>query len=175
MQKVGFGKCDVYVKDLEAESPAWVKTPTPVDQSTVLTPTKGEKKEAKVEGGDTEDVLYSKSAYALAYQIRKTSNREMPIKHKDGVVDHRYAVVVVPREGMEGIPGPYIAESAVSVEDSFSTTDGGTDLFTHDAILPEDGSERKVKWGHFTVTKAADGGAISITANGVDFDKETTL
>ena len=166
-RKIGWGKPDTYVKDLEAANPEWLLTPTAVEKSTQLTPTKGEKKEGKIEGGDNEDVLYGANNYELAYQIRRTSNKEMPIKHFDGVVDHHYAVVVIPQN--REAPGPYIAESAVSVEDGFTTDDGGTDLYTHSAVLP-DGEKRKVKWGKYTVTNEA--GKIKITASGEDFGKD---
>lgn len=165
-RKVGWGKPDTYVKDLEAENPEWILTPPAVENSTQLTPTKGTKKEATIEGGDNEDVLYGANNYALAYQIRRTSNKEMPIRHDDGVVDHHYAVVVIPRN--RTAPGPYIAESAVSVEDAFSTEEGGTDLYTHDAVLP-DGEKKKVKWGTYEVTKDEATGKIKISAKGEDF------
>ena len=172
VRKVGWGKPDIYLKDLEATSPKWFKAPTPAQNTTNLTPTKGDKQEAKLEGGDNEDVLYNASNYALAYQIRRTSNKKMPISHVDGVVDHHYAVVVVPKN--RTAPGPYIAESAVSVEDAFSTTEGGTDLYTHDALLPE-GEERKVKWGTYAVT-GDDASGYEITATGDDFgDTPVTL
>lgn len=163
-QRVGWGKPTILIKDIEAEGAGWQKCPTPVESSTQLTPTKGDKKEAKIEGGDNEDVLYGASNYALAYQIRRTSNKKMPIRHEDGVVAHHYAVIVIPQNAES--PGCYIADSAVSVEDAFSTTDGGTDLYTHDAVLPE-GEKRKVKWGVFALTD--DGGTISVTATGEDF------
>lgn len=164
-RKVGWGKPDIYVKDLEATDGKWSKIPTPMDGTTQLTPTKGDKKEAKLEGGDNEDVMYLANNYALAYQIRRTSNKEMPIKHTDGVVEHHYGVVVVPQN--KTAPGCYIAESAVSVEDAFDTTEGGTDLYTHDAVVPSDDS-KKVKWGTFEVTEGTDG-AITIKGKGGDF------
>jgi len=42
------------------------------------------------------------------------------------------------------VPGPYIADSAVSLEDPFDTTDGGQLTYTHDAITPVTGNT--VKW-----------------------------
>lgn len=167
VKKVGWGKPSIFIKDLETENAGWEKVPTPVEKSTNLTPTKGEKKEAKIEGGDSEDVLYGANNYALAYQIRRTSNKKMPIKHNDGVVDHHYAAVVVPQNTKA--PGCYIADSAVSVEDGFTTDDGGTDLYTHDAVLP-DGEKKKVKWGQFNVTENE--GTITIKATGDDFGED---
>ena len=163
-RKVGWGKPDIYVKDLDAATPAWAKAPTPVEGTTKLSPSKGEKMEAKIEGGDNEDVLYKANNYDLAYQIRKTSNKEMPIKHSDGVVDHRYAVVVIPQNRQA--PGPYVPESSVTVEDAFDTKEGGTDLFTHSAVKPSDDG-KKVRWGVYTVTE--DAGKTTIKASGGDF------
>ena len=75
----------------------------------------------------------------------------MPIKHIDGIVAHNYGVIVVPAD--DKVPSAcYIERSVVSVEDAFSTQEGGTDLYTHDAVKPDDGS-RMVKWGQITVTK----------------------
>ena len=173
MAIIGWGRCAIYVKDLDASEQKWEKQATPVENSTQLTPTKGSKQEAKIEGGENEDVRYGTNNYALAYQIRKAKGRKPVIEHVDGVVAHNYAVVVIP-EDPEVPSGLYIASSAVSVEDSFSTQEGGADLFTHDALKPSDGS-RLVKWGVFTVTD--NGGTITIKAkaNEGDFTTETTL
>lgn len=167
--KVGMGKCNVYVKDLEAETPKWLKVPTPVQNSTQLNPAQGEKQEAKVEGGDNEDVVYGKNNYSAVMQIRRTSNRDMPIKHIDGTVAHNYALACVPRGSKEGVPGFYIPNSSVQVQDSFTTTDGGTDLYTFDALAPdgEDEDAKKVRWGVLTVTESD--GNITITGKGGDF------
>lgn len=162
---VGWGKPGIYLKDLEAETPEWQESPTPAENTTKLTPTKGDKREALLEGGDPEDVKYNKNKYTLEYQIRRTSKKKMPIRHEDGVVAHHYAVVIVPENA--AAPGPYMAESAVTVDDAFSTADGGTDLYQHDAVVPED-QGRKVRWGRYEVTKT-EGGKISIKAFGEDF------
>lgn len=173
----GWGKPGIYLKDLDAEDPAWEEAPTPAENTTKLTPTKGNKQEALLEGGDPEDIKYGKNKYALEYQIRRTSKKKMPIAHEDGVVAHRYAVVVVPEN--TAAPGPYVPESVVSVDDAFTTADGGTDLYQHDAVVPED-KGKKVRWGTYTVTKTkgAEGGneTITIKAKGPDFgDSEVEI
>lgn len=168
MATIGWGKPKyLLVKDLDATTPKWVKVPTPVENSTQLTPTKGSKQEAKIEGGENEDVRYGANNYALAYQVRRAKNKTMPIKHVDGVVAHNYAAIVVPED--DSVPSAcYIAKSAVSVEDAFSTQEGGTDLYTHDVTKPDDGS-RMVKWGTIKVTESTDGEIASIKATGEDF------
>lgn len=174
MANIGWGKASVYIHDLDTENSGWAQVPTPVENTTNLTPTKGSKQEAKLEGGENEDVRYGANNYALAYQIRRAKNKLMPIKHVDGVVDHNYAVIVVPED--DKVPaGCYIERTAVSVEDAFSTQEGGTDLYTHDAVKPDDGS-RMVKWGQFTVTKDAQGKITKIVAKGDDFgENEKTI
>lgn len=166
MAQIGWGKCSVYVCDLSATTAKWEKLPTPMEGTTQLSVTKGTKSEAKIEGGENEDVRYGANTYALAYQIRKAKGRTAVISHIDGVVAHNYAVVVVPED--PAVPsGLYIPLSAVSVEDAFSTTDGGTDLYTHDALKPTDGG-KQVKWGAIAVTEV-DGEITEIKGTGGDF------
>lgn len=51
MAVIGWGKPRVFIKDLDASAPKWEELPTPVEDSTQLTTTKGDKQEAKIEGG----------------------------------------------------------------------------------------------------------------------------
>lgn len=62
-----------------------------VENSTKLTPTKGEKKEAKVEGGENEAVKYAKNTFAFEFEIRAAKGRTKPIDDEDGVVTGEYA------------------------------------------------------------------------------------
>ena len=68
----------------------------PVEGSTKLTPTKGEKKEAKVEGGENEAVKYAKSTYTFEFEIRAAKGRTKPIEDEDGVVADEYAFRLTP-------------------------------------------------------------------------------
>ena len=59
---IEFGKCGAN----GAAPTTWTKLAyDPVESSTKLTPTKGEKKEAKVEGGENEAVKYARNTYAF--------------------------------------------------------------------------------------------------------------
>lgn len=156
MATIGWGLPRIFIKDLDA-TPAgnWEEVPTPVENSTQLTTTKGDKQEAKLEGGANEDVRYSKNTYALSYQIRIAKGKTMPFEHVDGIVAHNYAVAVQPEDPL--VPGIMIDKSVVSAEDSFTTEEGGSITYTHDALQPEEGAQ--VKWGIIKVTESA--GAIS--------------
>lgn len=156
MAVIGWGKPRIFIKDLDAVPAAsWTEVPTPVENSTQLTTTKGDKQEAKLEGGANEDVRYNKNTYALAYQIRVAKNKVMPFEHEDGIIAHNYAVAVQPEDPL--VPGIMIEKSVVSAEDSFTTEEGGSVIYTHDALQPDSGSQ--VKWGPIKVTEGS--GTIS--------------
>ncbi len=155
MAQIGWGKPRIFIKDLDADSAAWKEVPTPVENSTTLTPTKGDKQEAKLEGGANEDVRYASNTYALAYQIRIAKGKTMPFEHNDGIVAHQYAVAVQPEDPL--VPGIMIDRSTVSAEDNFTTEEGGSITYTHDALKPDAGNQ--VKWGVIKVTESA--GSIS--------------
>ena len=139
---IGWGKCSIIVKDLDAAEGKWTKLPTPKESTATLSTTKGDKKEATVEGGEVEDVKYSKSKYALSYAYRRNTDRKKLIADTDGVVAHRYAIFLQPEN--PNVPGPKIETTIVSVEEAFDTTDGGLLTYTHDAITASDG--KTVKW-----------------------------
>lgn len=155
MSVLGWGKPRIFVKDLDVTSPVWEELPTPVEDSTSLETTKGDKQEAKIEGGENEDVKYGRNTYALNLNIRAAKGRERPISDEDGVVSHNYAVVVQPEDATN--QGFAIEKSSVSVEDTFTAADGGVWAYSFDALKPASG--KQVKWGVVTVTES--GGSIS--------------
>lgn len=135
---IGWGKCSIIVKDLDEANSKWTKIPTPKESTTNLSTTKGDKKEATIEGGDVEDVKYTKNKYAITYAYRVNEDRSKCIPDNDGVVAHRYAIFVQP-ENIK-VPGPRIETTVVSTEDGFDTTDGGLFTYTHDAVSAADGN-----------------------------------
>ena len=54
MAVIGWGKPRIFVKDLDDQSAKWIELPTPVEDSTQLSTEKGDKQEAKIEGGENE-------------------------------------------------------------------------------------------------------------------------
>lgn len=161
---IGWGKPRIFIKNLSETNGKWKEIPTPAEGSVQLTPTKGDKKEVKLEGGDNEDVKYGKNNYEMVYQIRVADNKVMPIQHDEGVVEDEYAIALQPEN--PNVPGFIIDKSRVSVEDPFSTEEGGEWTYTHDALKPDKG--KKVKWGVITVTGSE--GNFEVTGEGEDFD-----
>lgn len=150
MSLLGWGKCKVFIKDIDASNSSWVELPTPVENSTILETTKGDKQEAKIEGGENEDVRYSKSTYALNLNIRAAKGRNKPIADSDGTITNNYAVAVQP-EDPEAV-GIMIDKAKPSVADTFSTEEGAIWEYTFDALKPATGDQCKM--GVIAVTEA---------------------
>lgn len=156
MAVIGWGKPRIFIKDLDASAPKWEELPTPVEDSTQLETTKGDKQEAKIEGGENEDVKYGKNTYALTLNIRAAKGRKRPISDNDGVVAHNYAIALQPED--KDVQGFCMEKTTVSVEDSFSTVDGGVWAYTFDALKP-DADKKQIQWGKIIVTESS--GTIS--------------
>lgn len=156
MAVIGWGKPRIFIKRLDGDGAGtWKEVPTPMQDSTTLETTKGDKTEAKLEGGSNEDVKYSANTYALSYTIRMAKGKTQPFEQNDGYVEGEYALALQPED--PNVPGFMIDKSVVSAEDGFSTTDGGTIVYTHDALKPDSGNQ--VKWGVISVSES--GGSIS--------------
>ncbi|WP_294470914.1 hypothetical protein [uncultured Bacteroides sp.] len=135
---IEFGKCGAN----GALPTEWTKLSCdPVEGSTKLTPTKGEKKEAKVEGGENEAVKYARNTYAFEFEIRAAKGRVKPILDSDGVVEGEYAFRVTPEDATcEGI---LIERSIVSLEESYDTAEGRKWKYTVDVLKPNEGNQVK--------------------------------
>lgn len=152
MSVLGWGKCRLFVKDVDESNAKWKEFPTPVEGSTTLETTKGDKQEAKVEGGENEDVRYAKSTYTLNANIRAAKGRIKPIKDEDGIIAHNYAVAVQP-EDPEAI-GIYIPKAKPSVNDTWSTEEGGIWEYAFDALKNE--GTTQIQMGVIKVTGSGD-------------------
>lgn len=162
MAEIGWGKPTIICKKIGGD--AYIKFPAGIENSTILSTTKGAKKEAKIEGGENEDVRYGKNTYALAVEIRDAKNRKRPLVDHDGIVEGEYEVWLQPED--KTLNGIYIAEAVVSVEDKWSAENGTSRVYTFDALKPADGSDQ-VKHGVVTIT----GEGNNITA--VEFIEDT--
>lgn len=133
---ISWGKPRLAVAKIESGSTTiptsgWKLLPTPAQDSTVLTTEKGEKKEAKIEGGENEAVRYLKSTYALEFKIRAGVGRKKPFADNDGVIEGVYALALQPEN--PAAPGLYIGEGVLSVLTEFTAEEGLTYTYTLDA------------------------------------------
>lgn len=138
---LSWGKCTIWIGKLGASNAApssWTKVPTPVENSTILTATKGEKTEAKIEGGEVEAVRYGKNTYSLAFNIRAAKGRTKPVEDTNGTIEGNYAIKLQPED--KTVEGLNIKKATLSMLPSFSTADGTIWQYTADVIVPADGS-----------------------------------
>lgn len=144
--KLSWGKPRLFAKEEGGNS--WVELATPVEGSTELQTTKGDKLEAKIEGGLSEESRYKDSSYAVVYNIRKLKGRTSPFKSKNGVVSKHHSFLLMPEDSSN--LGFYIEDTTVSVDDTFNAADGANWAFRHEALAAKTGNT--VKWGTVTIT-----------------------
>lgn len=116
-----------------------------VDGTMQLNPTKGDKKEAIVEGGDVEAVRYSKNKNQVQFEMRKGldngENRKELLEHNDGIVPGEYQYLCQPENPK--VEGLKIDRCIVSIEDTYNAADGARWRFTLDALKPKFGNQVK--------------------------------
>lgn len=132
---ISWGKPTIFVKDLDTVGANWLKLDTPKEDTTTLTPTKGDVLEATEEGGGTVEKKTKKSTYELAYQLFIKKGKAQPFKTIDGVIEGNWAVAVQPED--PELPGVYIGKSTIGAEEAFTSADGGLITYTHSALIPE--------------------------------------
>jgi len=143
MAKIPWGKPRLFAFNADVIGSNAYELPTPVEDSTELTPTKGDKLEAKIEGGENEDVKYKRSTYALAFNIRKAKGRKPPFPSRDGVVNDHYGILLMPED--PSTEGFLIESNTVGIDDTFTAADGAIWACQADAVAAEEGDT--VKWG----------------------------
>lgn len=146
MAKIPWGKPTLFT--FKEGSTVAYKLPTPVEDSTELSSEKGDKLEAKIEGGANEDVKYKRSTYGLAFNIRKLTGRKPPYPSVDGVVNDIYGMLLMPEDPTT--EGFYIERGSVSIDEPFTAADGAMWNCQLDALEPEEGNT--VKWGTVEVS-----------------------
>lgn len=149
MKELSWGRGTLYAQKNGDETNPVIVFPTACEGTTTLSTARGEKKEAKVEGGSVEAVRYGANAYSGELQIRNGADENgqqsvKPVPDNDGVIEGTYKLWYEPENPQA--PGFHIANAVLGVEDSFTASDGATWKYTFDALKPSDGSNT-VKWG----------------------------
>lgn len=151
MSTLSWGKCRVIVRKY-GETGELTELPTPVEESTTLETTEGDKLEAKIEGGEYEDIKYKSATYALSLQIRLAKGRAKPFVDNDGVVADNYEVFIIPED--EACYSIHIPKASVSATLDFSTADGLNITYSFNALKPSSTSSQ-IKVGKATITEAS--------------------
>lgn len=164
--ELSWGKPTIKIGKLGANGAApttLTDIPTPVENSTKLTPTKGTKKEAKIEGGENEAVKYAANTYVFEFEIRAGKGRTKPVEDVDGVIAGEYAVKLQPEDPT--VEGIVIDRSTMSMEETFDTENGKKWKYTFDVLKPKAGNQVKHEVVNFSgagslkIVISGDGGA----------------
>lgn len=158
MATVSWGKPRIVVKKVGGSS--YIVMPTPAEGSTSLETSQGDKMEAKIEGGEYEDVKYNANTYALSFQIRVTKGRTMPIEHNDGVVSDDYELWLQPED--PACPGIHIAKASVNAQTAYTSSEGLSVTYTFDA-LKKDATTPQLEHGVVTYTEEEAGTVTAAT------------
>jgi hypothetical protein len=135
---VSWGKPKISIRKI-ADGEEWKVFATPVEDSTQLNPTKGDKLEAPIEGGGNEAVKYKKNTNELVFDVRQVPERNDPITEVDGVVDGEYEIKIEPEN--TAALAAHIKRSACSVETKYTAADGIVKTYTFDVLQPEEGAQ----------------------------------
>ncbi|MBQ4394379.1 MAG: BACON domain-containing protein [Paludibacteraceae bacterium] len=153
MSKISWGKPTILLKDLDEPGSNWKKIPTPVEDSTVLEIEEGEVLEAKIEGGETEDEKHQRNKANLTMEIRAAKDRHLIARDNDGVINHHFAVAVIPEDN--AAPGLLIDRASMHATPSYSCKEGIKRSYKMGALVPDDESH-SVKIGTINVTRSGD-------------------
>lgn len=142
---ISWGKCIIEYATSTNGAPAqnaeWKALETPKENTTKLSTTAGEKKEAKEEGGGVIDRRKAKNTYTLEFDLFYKKTTTPPFEHDDGIVPGNFAFRVTPED--ETCIGIQIDNSIVSVEDSYSTEYGILIHVVVDCLKPSRGNTVK--------------------------------
>jgi hypothetical protein len=173
MSKVGWGKPLLeFAPVINGSMGAFIKLPTPVQDSTQLTTEKGNKLEAPLEGGELADVRYDKNKYTCEFELYRTKGATKPIPDDDGVILTEYALRITPEDPT--VDGWIMKRASVSVEDTWAANIGHKWKYTFEALKPETGKMLEVYLPvavtpdalNFPNAADATGKVINVTADG---------
>lgn len=172
MSVTSWGKCSIFIQKVGTKKNEWDKLDTPKEDSTQITPTKGDTMTQTEEGGGTVDRKTKKSTYEAAYQLFYKKAVAQPFQTIDGVIEGNYRLAIQPED--PELPGVYMGNTTVGAEEAYTTADGALITYTHSALIPDGDPVAKTtdakgedvycayRWRIITATKQS-GGKYALT------------
>ena len=172
MSVTSWGKCSIFIQKVGTKKNEWDKLDTPKEDSTQITPTKGDTMTQTEEGGGTVDRKTKKSTYEAAYQLFYKKAVAQPFQTIDGVIEGNYRLAIQPEDPK--LPGVYMGNTTVGAEEAYTTADGALITYTHSALIPDGDPVAKTtdakgedvycayRWRIITATKQS-GGKYALT------------
>ena len=157
MAQIGWGKNRHGVRDF-ANNKGWRELPTPAEDTWEVTTEKGDKLEAKLEGGKNQDVKYKENTNTITFDIRVAKGEKKPFADKNGIIANAYEYFSQP-EDPEVPAGIMVGRARISCEVKASDAEGMTLTYTVEPLEPADKTKDPMQMGKVTITEA--GGKIS--------------
>lgn len=127
-----------YVNGELPVTPTWTALPEIKQGTATLETEQGDKTEALDEAGDVVDVRFAKSKYTFSCSLYIKKNDTKPIEDSDGIITTNYAMRLTPEDS--AAMGFMFPKTNVSVQETWSSEEGGLWVYTFSAIKPESGS-----------------------------------
>lgn len=117
---------------------SWSALPEIKQGTATLETEQGDKTEALDEGGSVVDARYAKSKYTFSCSIFIKKGDSKPIEDVDGVVTTNYALRLTPED--PAAAGFLLPKTNVSVQETWSSEEGGLWVYTFSALKPDEGT-----------------------------------
>lgn len=127
-----------YVNGALPSTPTWATLAEIQQGSAQLATEQGEKTEALEEGGGVVDVRYGASKYTFTCSLYMKKGDTKPISDVDGVVTTNYSLRLTPED--TAAMGFQLVKCSVSVQETWTSADGGLWTYTFSALKPTSGT-----------------------------------
>jgi len=160
MAQIGWGKNRHAVRNISA-SGSWRELPTPVEESFELTTEKGDKQEAKLEGGAIKDIRYKQNTNAISFDVFVAKGEKKPFADVNGVVSDEFEYVSQPED--PAVPaGIYVHRARISCEVKSNDSEGMKLTYTVEPLAPASEATPPMEIGVVTFTES--NGSITAVA-----------
>mgnify|MGYP002622584386 CR=1 FL=1 len=167
MANIGWGKNRHFVRNI-TKNAGIRELPTPVEDSFELATEKGDKLEAKIEGGEYKDVRYKKNTNSITFDIFVAKGEKKPFADKQGVIEDEFEYWEQPEDA--AVPaGIHISRARVSCEVKSNTAEGMKLTYVLEPLKPSDSSIDPMQMGVVTVTES---GSVISAINFTELEAE---
>ena len=147
MARLQWGKPKIYFANAKSTANGGYELKTPIASASYtlfhtikegtanLTTNKGDKAEAKGEGGEIVDARYNANSYTLEFEVFAKDNEVIQMPSINGVIQGIFSVIIYP-EDYTNLDAIAIQCATASVEENWNATDGKIYKYTFEVILP---------------------------------------
>lgn len=178
MAQISWGKPRIFIGPkgaLSTTAKQYEELSTPIEGSTTLTANQGDKKEALIEGGESECTKFNAATFELTMQVRMAKDRTLPSALRKAANSQEFTSgevgIILQPEDAEA-PGFLVEAASVSVIESFNSDEGAVWEFTFAPVVND--SHEAVQWKTVTLPTVSNGKYPFTSTNLADFNRFAT-